>query len=53
MPFGDSRDVREAVKHIIRTVGRGGGLLIAPIHAWNLMFLGRIFWDAVDDYRYY
>ena len=32
MPFGTPEEVRQTVKHIIETVGKGGGLLIAPTH---------------------
>ena len=32
MPFGTPQEVRETVKHMIETVGKGGGLLIAPTH---------------------
>lgn len=32
MPFGTTEDVRADVRHLIRTLGAGGGLLIAPTH---------------------
>ena len=32
MPFGTPEDVRQEVKLRIETVGRGGGLLLAPTH---------------------
>ena len=32
MPFGTPEDVRENIKHMIETVGAGGGLLVAPTH---------------------
>ncbi len=32
MPFGTSEDVENNVKHMIETVGKGGGLVIAPTH---------------------
>lgn len=32
MPFGSPSDVRECVKNLIETVGKGGGLVIAPTH---------------------
>lgn len=32
LPFGSPDDVKSEVKRMIRTVGRGGGLLIAPSH---------------------
>ncbi len=32
MPFGTPEEVRAVVKKRIETVGRGGGLLLAPTH---------------------
>jgi len=32
MPFGTPQEVRENVRHMIETVGAGGGLLVAPTH---------------------
>jgi uroporphyrinogen decarboxylase len=32
MPFGSPAEVRDAVRHMIETVGAGGGLVIAPTH---------------------
>jgi uroporphyrinogen decarboxylase len=32
LPFGTPDEVREVVRERIRTVGRGGGLLLAPTH---------------------
>ena len=32
MPFGSPQDVRDTVRHMIETVGDGGGFLIAPTH---------------------
>lgn len=32
MPFGTPEEVRENVRHMIETVGKGGGLVIAPTH---------------------
>jgi uroporphyrinogen decarboxylase len=32
MPFGTPKDVENNVKHMIETVGKGGGLVIAPTH---------------------
>ncbi|NSW92044.1 MAG: hypothetical protein HPY74_15470 [Firmicutes bacterium] len=32
MPFGTPEDVEETVKRMIETVGKGGGLVIAPTH---------------------
>lgn len=32
LPFGTPEEVRAAVKHMIETVGEGGGLFVAPTH---------------------
>jgi uroporphyrinogen decarboxylase len=32
LPFGTPEDVREEVRTRIRTVGKGGGLILAPAH---------------------
>jgi uroporphyrinogen decarboxylase len=32
MPFGSPEDVRAEVRNMIETVGKGGGLLLAPTH---------------------
>ncbi len=32
MPFGTTEEVRDTVRHMIETVGKGGGLTIAPTH---------------------
>jgi uroporphyrinogen decarboxylase len=56
MPFGTPEDVDREVKHIIETVGKGGGLFIAPTHVLepevpleNI----KAFLDAVDKYGHY
>jgi len=56
MPFGTTDDVRRVVKERIETVGKGGGLLIAPTHVvepevpWeNIM----AFVEAVEEFGYY
>ena len=56
MPFGTPDDVRRAVKWTIETVGRGGGLLVAPTHVlepdvpWeNVVAL----FEAVEEYGAY
>ncbi len=56
MPFGTPEDVDQAVKHMIDTVGKDGGLIIAPTHVLepevpldNI----RTFLDAVDRYGHY
>ena len=56
MPFGMPDEVRVVVKHMIKTVGGSGGLLIAPTHVlepdvpWENILA---FVDAVNDYGYY
>jgi uroporphyrinogen decarboxylase len=56
MPFGTSDDVDREVKRMIETVGKEGGLIIAPTHVLepevpldNI----RAFLDAVDHYGHY
>ena len=56
MPFGTPHEVDGAVKHMIETVGKGGGLIIAPTHVLepevpleNI----RAFLDAIDRYGHY
>jgi uroporphyrinogen decarboxylase len=56
MPFGKPEDVRAEVKQRIETVGRGGGLLIAPAHVlqpdtpWENI---QAFLDAVREFGEY
>ncbi|MCD6350634.1 MAG: hypothetical protein J7M26_00835 [Armatimonadetes bacterium] len=56
MPFGTPDDVRAAVRHLIQTVGEGGGLLLAPTHVlepdvpWENILA---FFQAVDEYGRY
>ncbi len=56
LPFGTKEDVRRVVKERMKTVGKGGGLLIAPTHLvepevpWeNIMALV----EAVEEFGYY
>jgi uroporphyrinogen decarboxylase len=56
MPFGTAAEVRQAVRDLIRAVGEGGGLLVAPTHLvepevpWeNIM----AFVEAVEEYGVY
>ncbi|MGB9594939.1 MAG: uroporphyrinogen decarboxylase family protein [Candidatus Poribacteria bacterium] len=56
MPFGTTQDVENAVKYMIETVGKGGGLIIAPTHVLepevpieNI----KAFLEAVDKYGHY
>lgn len=56
MPFGTPDEVRATVKHLIETVGLGGGLLLAPTHVlepdvpWENVLA---FFEAVEDYGRY
>jgi uroporphyrinogen decarboxylase len=56
MPFGKPDDVRAEVRQRIETVGRGGGLLIAPAHVlqpdtpWENI---QAFFDAVREFGEY
>lgn len=55
-PFGNPQDMRQAVKELINTVGRGGGLLLAPTHSlepdvpWENIVA---FFEAVQEYGCY
>lgn len=56
LPFGSPEKVRETVRERIKTVGKGGGLLLAPTHivdeevSWeNIM----AFFEAIDEYGSY
>jgi len=56
MPFGTPEEVKAVVKERIQTVGRGGGLLLAPTHKlepdvpWENVLA---FFDAVEEYGTY
>ena len=56
MPHGTPKDVKREVKTRIETVGKGGGLLIAPTHVlepdvpWENILA---FFDAVEEYGKY
>ena len=56
MPWGTPDDVRREVKHLIETVGEGGGLMIAPAHTiepevpWENIVA---FHEAVDEHGVY
>ena len=53
MPFGTPTDVKAVVKERIETVGKGGGLVLAPTHMlepdvpWENVVA---FFEAVDEY---
>ena len=55
-PFGTPEEMRETVKHLIQTVGQGGGLFLAPTHVlepevpWENI---EAFFEAVDKYGRY
>lgn len=56
MPFGSPDDVRETVRERMGTVGKGGGLLLAPTHVlepdvpWENVLA---FFEAVETYGRY
>ncbi len=56
MPFGTPEEVRQEVKRMVETVGKGGGLLISPTHRlqpevpWENV---EAFVEAVDRYGVY
>ena len=56
MPFGTPDDVRAEVKLRMETIGRGGGLLLAPSHVlqpdtpWENVVA---FFEAIEEYGYY
>jgi uroporphyrinogen decarboxylase len=56
MPFGTPAEIAEVVRERIRTVGEGGGLLIAPTHVlqpdvpWENIVA---FFEAVEKYGAY
>lgn len=53
MPFGTPEEVKRVVRERIETVGRGGGLLLAPTHViepevpWENI---QAFFDAIEEY---
>ena len=46
MPFGTPGEVRETVRRMIETVGRGGGLTIAPTH----MLEPEVPWENIEAF---
>ncbi len=56
MPFGTPEQVRQTVRHMIETVGQGGGLLLAPTHVlepdvpWENIVA---FFEAVEQFGRY
>ncbi|HEY3398664.1 MAG TPA: uroporphyrinogen decarboxylase family protein [Armatimonadota bacterium] len=55
-PFGTPAEMKATVKHLIETVGQGGGLFLAPTHVlepevpWENILA---FLEAVEEYGYY
>ncbi|MEN6303285.1 MAG: uroporphyrinogen decarboxylase family protein [Armatimonadia bacterium] len=55
-PFGTPQDMRQTIRHLIQTVGKGGGLLLAPTHVlepevpWENIVA---FFDAIEEFGYY
>jgi uroporphyrinogen decarboxylase len=56
LPFGSPDDVRREVRQRIETVGKGGGLVLAPSHMiepdvpWANV---QAFFEAAEEYGYY
>jgi uroporphyrinogen-III decarboxylase len=48
MPFGTPRDVKKEVITRLKTIGRGGGLIIGPTHNLQLDTPLENFWALVD-----
>jgi uroporphyrinogen-III decarboxylase len=48
LPFGSSQDVQEEVIQRLKTIGSGGGLVIAPTHHVQLDTPLENFWALVD-----
>jgi uroporphyrinogen-III decarboxylase len=51
IPFGTPDDVRDEVLLRLKTVGRGGGLLIGPTHNLQLDTPLENFWAMIDAIR--
>ena len=51
LPFGTPLDVKEEVLTRMRTIGRGGGLIIGPTHNLQLDTPLENFWSLVDTVR--
>jgi uroporphyrinogen-III decarboxylase len=51
LPFGAPQDVKEEVLTRVRTIGRGGGLIIGPTHNVQLDTPLENFWAMVDTIR--
>jgi uroporphyrinogen decarboxylase len=51
IPFGTPQDVKEEVITRLKTIGRGGGLLIGPTHNLQLDTPLENFWAMVDTIR--
>lgn len=55
-PFGTPDEMRQTVRHLIETVGKGGGLFLAPTHVlepdvpWENILA---FFEAIETYGYY
>jgi uroporphyrinogen decarboxylase len=51
LPYGTPQQVREEVLQRLRTIGRGGGLLIGPTHNVQLDTPLENFWAMIDTIR--
>jgi hypothetical protein len=48
LPFGNPEDVRREIRTRLRTVGKGGGLIIGPTHHVQLDTPMENFWAMID-----
>jgi uroporphyrinogen-III decarboxylase len=51
LPFGTPEDVRKEVVHRLKTLGKGGGLIIGPTHHVQLDTPMENFWALVNTIR--
>ena len=51
LPFGTPRDVRQEVIARVETLGKGGGLILAPTHHVQLDTPLENFWEMIDAVR--
>ena len=51
LPFGTPEDVRKEVLHRLKTVGKGGGLILAPSHHVQLDTPMENFWAMVNTVK--
>ena len=51
LPFGKPNDVKNEVKNLLSTIGKGGGLILAPTHNVQLDTPMENFWAMVNTIR--